>query len=85
VTLNLTIVAVYLVGMLAFGWWGKTRAASSEDYLVAGRRLGPVLRPSLAAGRALDLPPRLWDRRVGDVVLRPAIRASQPHGAPCRP
>ena len=42
-TLNLTIVAVYLVGMLAFGWWGKTRAASSEDYLVAGRRLGPVL------------------------------------------
>ena len=41
-TLNLTIVAVYLVGMLAFGWWGKTRAASSEDYLVAGRRLGPV-------------------------------------------
>ncbi|MGC5048138.1 sodium:solute symporter [Micrococcus porci] len=42
-TLNLTIVAVYLVGMLAFGWWGKARAASSEDYLVAGRRLGPVL------------------------------------------
>lgn len=43
VTLNLLIVAAYLAGMLAFGWWGKSRAASSEEYLVAGRRLGPAL------------------------------------------
>lgn len=41
--LNLIIVALYLVGMLAFGWWGKTRAATTDDYLVAGRRLGPML------------------------------------------
>jgi len=41
--LNLIIVAVYLVGMLAFGWWGKSRATTSDDYLVAGRRLGPAL------------------------------------------
>lgn len=43
VELNLIIVALYLVGMLAFGWWGKTRAATTDDYLVAGRRLGPML------------------------------------------
>ena len=42
-TLNLFIVAAYLVGMLAFGWWGKSRATTSDDYLVAGRRLGPAL------------------------------------------
>ncbi|MDO5634819.1 MAG: sodium:solute symporter [Micrococcus sp.] len=40
---NMTIVAIYLVGILAFGWWGKRRATTSDDYLVAGRRLGPWL------------------------------------------
>ena len=29
--------------MLAFGFWGKTRTKDSADFLVAGRRLGPVL------------------------------------------
>lgn len=28
--------------MLGFGWWGRTRTATAGDYLVAGRRLGPV-------------------------------------------
>ncbi|WP_396277911.1 sodium:solute symporter [Glutamicibacter creatinolyticus] len=41
--INGGIVALYLVGMLAFGWWGKSRTHSTSDYLVAGRRLGPVL------------------------------------------
>ena len=41
--INGTIVAVYLAAMLAFGWWGKSRTKNSSDYLVAGRRLGPVL------------------------------------------
>ncbi len=40
---NITIVAVYLVAMLAFGWWGKSRTRNASDYLVAGRRLGPFL------------------------------------------
>ncbi|UPO77874.1 sodium:solute symporter [Arthrobacter sp. Helios] len=40
--LNAAIVVAYLVGMLAFGWWGKTRTRSESDYLVAGRRLGPL-------------------------------------------
>lgn len=40
---NGAIVIIYLLGMLAFGWWGKTRTHSNSDFLVAGRRLGPVL------------------------------------------
>ncbi|CEA09818.1 Sodium/proline symporter [Arthrobacter saudimassiliensis] len=39
--LNAAIVVAYLVGMLAFGWWGKARTRNESDYLVAGRRLGP--------------------------------------------
>lgn len=41
--LNAAVVALYLAGMLLFGWWGKNRVANREDYLVAGRRLGPVM------------------------------------------
>ncbi|MBP2218130.1 sodium:solute symporter [Arthrobacter sp. CAN_C5] len=41
--INIAIVVVYLVGMLAFGWWGKSRTKNTSDYLVAGRRLGPLL------------------------------------------
>jgi solute:Na+ symporter, SSS family len=37
------VIIVYLVGMLAVGWWGMRRAKSKSDFLVAGRRLGPVL------------------------------------------
>ncbi|MGK3649817.1 sodium:solute symporter [Pseudarthrobacter enclensis] len=41
--INIAIVVVYLVAMLAFGWWGKTRTRNNSDFLVAGRRLGPFL------------------------------------------
>ncbi|WP_427016576.1 sodium:solute symporter [Pseudarthrobacter sp. P1] len=41
--LNIAIVAIYLVAMLAFGWWGKSRTKNNSDFLVAGRRLGPFL------------------------------------------
>lgn len=41
--LNLAIVVLYLVAMLAFGFWGRSRTKNSSDYLVAGRRLGYVL------------------------------------------
>jgi len=40
---NVAIVVVYLVAMLAFGWWGKSRTRNNSDFLVAGRRLGPFL------------------------------------------
>lgn len=41
--LNIAIVILYLVAMLAFGWWGKSRTKNNSDFLVAGRRLGPFL------------------------------------------
>ncbi|WP_434992493.1 sodium:solute symporter [Arthrobacter sp. Ld5] len=41
--LNIAIVVAYLVAMLGFGWWGKSRTRNASDYLVAGRRLGPLL------------------------------------------
>ncbi|MDV3127967.1 sodium:solute symporter [Mycobacterium sp. 21AC1] len=41
--LDIAIVVIYLVAMLAFGFWGKTRTKDSADFLVAGRRLGPAL------------------------------------------
>lgn len=41
--LNLAIVVLYLVAMLAFGFWGRSRTKNSSDYLVAGRRLGYFL------------------------------------------
>ena len=41
--LNLAIVLLYLVAMLGFGFWGRTRTQNSSDYLVAGRRLGGFL------------------------------------------
>ncbi|MER7574433.1 sodium:solute symporter [Streptomyces sp. NPDC126514] len=38
-----TVIAVYLAGMLAMGWWGMRRAQSKSEFLVAGRRLGPAM------------------------------------------
>ncbi|MEU8744697.1 sodium:solute symporter [Streptomyces parvulus] len=37
------VIAVYLAGMLAMGWWGMRRAKSKSEFLVAGRRLGPAM------------------------------------------
>jgi SSS family solute:Na+ symporter len=41
--INGAIVVAYLAAMLGFGWWGKSRTKNASDYLVAGRRLGPLL------------------------------------------
>ena len=41
--MDVAIVAAYLVAMIAFGFWGKRRARTEADFLVAGRRLGPLL------------------------------------------
>jgi SSS family solute:Na+ symporter len=38
-----TVIVVYLAGMLAMGWWGMRRAKSKSEFLVAGRRLGPMM------------------------------------------
>lgn len=39
---NSVVVLLYLAVLIAAGWWGYRRAKTNEDYLVAGRRLGPA-------------------------------------------
>lgn len=41
--MDIAVVVLYLIGMLAVGVWGRMRAKNQEEYLVAGRRLGPLL------------------------------------------
>ena len=44
--MDIAIVAIYLLGMIAFGFWGKRRATTQSDFLVAGRRLGHCCTPA---------------------------------------
>lgn len=41
--LDIIVVMIYAIGMLGLGWYGMRRAKTHEDYLVAGRNLGPTL------------------------------------------
>ncbi len=44
VNLTVTIVVVvYLIAMLLIGWYSSKRIKSNADFMVAGRRLGPIL------------------------------------------
>lgn len=40
--LNVAVIIVYLVAMITFGFWGLRRTKDVADYLVAGRKLGPI-------------------------------------------
>ena len=37
------IVIVYLLFMLWIGWYSSTKISTNTDFMVAGRRLGPLL------------------------------------------
>ena len=41
--LDFVVIALYMAAMVAVGWWAKGKAKSEADFLVAGRRLGPML------------------------------------------
>ncbi len=41
-TLNLIVIALYMAGMIGIGFYARARARTESDFLVAGRRLGPV-------------------------------------------
>ena len=41
--IDIAVIVIYVLLMLGAGWVGLRRANSSEDFLLAGRRLGPVL------------------------------------------
>ena len=42
-TVDLLIVVAYLLGMIAIGLWTKRKATNQEEFLVAGRSVGPLL------------------------------------------
>jgi SSS family solute:Na+ symporter len=42
-TLDLLVLAVYMAGMVAVGFWTQRKAVNQEEFLVAGRSVGPVL------------------------------------------
>jgi solute:Na+ symporter, SSS family len=41
--LDLAVIVLYFVMILGAGYWGLRRAHTAEDFLVAGRRLGPFM------------------------------------------
>ncbi|WGW11120.1 sodium:solute symporter [Saxibacter everestensis] len=41
--MDIVVIVVYMLGMIGIGLWGRSRAKSESDFLVAGRRLGPFL------------------------------------------
>ena len=42
-TPDLLVLTAYLVGILAVGIWSQRKARTQEDFLVAGRSVGPIL------------------------------------------
>ncbi len=42
-TLDLLIVAAYMISMVAIGFWTKRKATNQEQFLLAGRSVGPLL------------------------------------------
>ena len=51
--LDILVVLIYAAGMLVLGWFGMRRAKTHEDYLVAGRNLGPSLYMGTMAATVL--------------------------------
>jgi SSS family solute:Na+ symporter len=41
--IDLLIVIVYMIGIVAVGFWARRKITSQEDFLVAGRSVGPLL------------------------------------------
>jgi SSS family solute:Na+ symporter len=41
--LDFVVLVLYFAVIIGAGYWGLKRARSADDYLVAGRRLGPFM------------------------------------------
>ncbi|MFJ9564583.1 sodium:solute symporter [Streptomyces fuscichromogenes] len=64
-TFDYLVMAVYLLGIIGVGWWGKRRAASKSDFLVAGRRLGPLMYTGTMAAVVLGGASTIGGVRLG--------------------
>ncbi|WP_312936978.1 sodium:solute symporter [Pseudomonas sp.] len=65
--LDLSVVIVYAAGMLLLGWFGMRRARTQEDYLVAGRNLGPAFYMGTMAATVLGGAATVGTVRLGYV------------------
>ncbi|MGL4723770.1 MAG: sodium:solute symporter [Scandinavium sp.] len=52
-TLDLTLIGLYLLAVLGVGWLGWRRAKTRDDYAVAGRRLAPLMFTGTMASTVL--------------------------------
>jgi len=41
--IDLLVVIVYMIGILAAGFWARRKATTQDQFLVAGRSVGPWL------------------------------------------
>jgi SSS family solute:Na+ symporter len=65
--LDIVVMVLYGLGMLALGWYGMRRSKDPEDYLVAGRNLGPGMYMSTMAATVLGGASTIGTVRLGYV------------------
>lgn len=65
--LDILVMAIYVVGMLALGWFAMRRSKNQEEFLVAGRRLGPSMYMSTMAATVLGGASTIGSVRLGYV------------------
>ncbi|WP_277051622.1 sodium:solute symporter [Zestomonas thermotolerans] len=65
--LDIFVVLLYAAAMLALGWYGMRRAKTREDYLVAGRNLGPGFYLGTMAATVLGGASTIGSVRLGYV------------------
>ena len=65
--LDLTVVLIYAAAMLLLGYYGMRKAKTNEDFLVAGRNLGPSLYMGTMAATVLGGASTVGTVRLGYV------------------
>ncbi|MBO3276313.1 sodium:solute symporter [Pseudomonas schmalbachii] len=65
--LDIFVVLIYAAGMLLLGWYGMRRAKSHEEFLVAGRNLGPSFYMGTMAATVLGGASTVGTVRLGYV------------------
>lgn len=65
--LDIIVVLIYAAGMLVLGWYGMRRAKTHEDFLVAGRNLGPSFYMGTMAATVLGGASTVGTVRLGYV------------------
>jgi len=65
--IDLIVVLIYGAGMLVLGWYGMKRAKTTDDFLVAGRNLGPSFYMGTMAATVLGGASTVGTVRLGYV------------------